>query len=624
MGAVSCLLLAADLGRVPAIGESRLLVGIRYGMIALCAVLFILAAGCAVTGLRRKERAAVIRPDKREWTIYAAVILLITAGLWINYRFVNLAYPLVYDGGDEIGAYALVKAIIRGGTPLVNPLEGGMTGADMFDYPFSDKLSFLLVRLIGVFVKNPYTAATLFFFLNHYLIALAGTWVCRQIRIGRSMSVMAGVLYAFSPYIQLRYCHLWLTPYFMLPLACLVAVWIIEGKPFEEGKKLRDSRTFRKMAVICYGCAFTGLYYAYFACAMIAAATVIRFFAAKERKMSRILYPLALIGFVGLGLLTNVLPNAAYWYLHGTNPSGEMAMRNGADAEVYGLKMSRMLLPRNFHRIAAAWNFTNRYLNTYPLTNENSTAALGLIPSVGFVMSMILLLSGRKEYRTVSSLNVSAFLIGTVGGIGGLISVFVNIPMRAYNRISLVIMFLSLVTVAIGAEALLKKKPKAWLAVLSAVMIGIGFFDQTAPGWGRTYEDYEAMKAVTDRVEETLGPGDSVFMLPYDNWPSSGIPGGYMLHIGYIESEDIHWSYGAMEGRSEAGWQENTAAEAPAEMVRKLKEAGYDGIWMDTVLMTRKNGDDEETEWMTEEITEAAGCEPIRSGDGRIRFWKIK
>jgi len=626
MGAICCAILAVDIGRVLGLTEYRgMLTYGRIALIVLSGVLFLMAAGCMIAGLRKREQETAVRTEKREWTIYAAVILLITAGLWINYRTVNLAYPLLYDGGDEIGVYALIKSILQNGTSLVTPLEGGNAGADMFDYLYSDKLSFLLVRMIGVFVKNPYTIATLFFFLNHYLIALTGTWVCRQIRISRAMSIAVGVLYAFSPYIQLRFCHLWLTPYFMLPLACLVAIWIIEGKPFEEGKRLRDSRTFRKMAVMCFGCAFTGLYYAYFACAMIAAAMVIRFFAAKERKASRILYPAILIGIIGAAVAVNMIPNLLYWKLFGMNPASEIAMRNGADAEVYGLKMSRMLLPRNFHRITKLWNFTNRYLHSYPLTNENSTAALGLIPSVGFVMSLIMLLSGRKEYRTVSSLNVSAFLIGTIGGIGGLISVFINMPMRSYNRISLVIMFLSLVMAAMLVENLLKKKPKAWLAAVSAVMICVGFYDQTVPWNTRDFSDYEAMKEITDQAEEELEPGDSIFVLPYDDWPSSKIPdGGYMLHMGYIESEGLHWSYGAAQGRPEAEWQKATAEKTPEEIVKQAREAGYDGIWMDTELMTRKNEDSEETERMISEITGAAGTEPIISRDGRIYFWKIK
>jgi len=626
MGAASCAMLAVDMGRVLALSDYRGgLTYVRIALFILSGILLCYGAGCLMIGAQQREQRPAGRQEKREWTVYAAILLLVTAGLWITYRTVNMAYPLLYDGGDEMGVYALVKSIIQNGTSLVTPLEGGAAGADMFDYPYSDKLSFLLVKMIGIFVKNPYTVATLFFFLNHYLIAISGAYVCRQLKISRPMAIAVGTLYAFSPFIQLRFCHLWLTPYFMLPLACLVAIRIVEGKPFEEAEKVRESRTFRKMALICYGCAFTGLYYAYFTCAMIAAATVIRCFAEKERRWNRILYPAVLIGITGAAVAINILPNILYWRLHGVNPASEITIRNGADAEVYGLKLTRMLLPRNFHRIPRIWYRTNQYLTNYPLTNENSTAALGLIGSIGFVMSLIMLLSGRKEYRTISSLNVSAFLIGTIGGIGGLLSVFINMPMRSYNRISLVIMFLSLVMAAILIENVLKRQPKAWLAAMSAIMICIGYYDQTVPWNERDYSGYEAMKEITDRIEAELAPGDSVYVLPYDDWPSTKIPGGgYILHTGYIESENLHWSYGAMQGRPEAEWQRLTAEEKPEEMIPKLREAGYDGIWMDTELMTRKNGDEEETQNLIDEITAATGTEPIVSKDGRVRFWKIK
>ena len=110
-------------------------------------------------------------------------------------------------------------------------------------------------------------------------------------------------------------------------------------------------------------------------------------------------------------------------------------MRSSADAEVYALKLTRLLLPRTFHRVGKLGNISQMYLQSYPLSNENQTAALGVIAAIGFVMSIIMLLAGRKKYLTVSSLNMSAFLIGTVGGIGGFISVFINIPMRCWKSL---------------------------------------------------------------------------------------------------------------------------------------------------------------------------------------------
>ena len=624
--AVSGALLAIDIRRVLGmqeyVGRLSLLCVLLWIVSILGAAYVILYAVNAV--LKPKERTAPVSAENRrnEWLIYLCTAVLITLGLIINYRGVDLSSPMVYAGGDEMGIYSLTKSIIQNGTTLITPLEGGAAGGDMFDYPYSDKLSFLLVKGIGIFIKNPYTVASLFFFLNHYLIALAGVWVCRQLKISRPMAVAVGVLYAFSPFIQQRYPHLWLTPYFMLPLACLTAVWVIEGKLFEEDIPLRRNRHFWRMAGICFTCAFTGLYYAFFTCALLAAATVIRCFREKERRLSRILYPGILIAVVGIGVLTNIIPNMIYWYLNGANPSSEIAVRSASDPEVYALKMTRMLLPQTYHRIGRFREIARDYLANYPLNNENETAALGIIASAGFLMSIIMLLAGRKKYHAVSSLNISAFLIGTIGGLGGFLSVFVSIPMRCYNRISLVIMFLSLVMVALLLEETVKRRRTLTLTILAAVMVCVGFFDQTVPWTRQNVTEYTEVRDEVHAIQAELEPGDSVFQLPYDDWPGPKIAGSYLLHAGYVESEDLHWSYGAMQGRSEAAWQQRVAAQEAYEMIQDLRAAGYDGIYLDTELMNRQSGE-AHTQALIADINAILEQDPLESSYGRICFWKI-
>ena len=626
LGAISCALLSVDISRMLAYekyaGWMTAIPVILWVACTLGAAYSILYMVVRIREAKTAEVPAELRDHKKhEWIIYLCTVLIITIGLFILYGNLDLAYPMLNTGGDELGIYALTKSIIQNGTTLITPLEGGVTGGDMFDYPYSDKLSFLFVRLIGIFIKNPYTVVALFFFLNHYLAALIGAFVCRKLKISPPMAVMAGVLYAFSSFIQLRFSHMWLTAYYTLPIACLVAVWIIEGKAFEEGVPLRRSKTFCRMAAGCYACAFTGLYYAFFTCAIISAAMVIRCFREKERKLSRILYPSILIGVVIAGVLTNVIPNLMYWSLCGANPVAEVSTRNPMESEIYSLKLLRMLLPRNFHRISTFWGIASRYYG-YPLSNENNTAALGLISSAGFIMSIIMLLAGRKKYLTVSSLNLSMFLVGTVGGVGVAISLFVNIPMRCYNRISMMIMFLGLLMAAMLVDETVKKHRKAVLPILSAVMVAIGFYDQTAPWDSQNMYAYDTYKNMMDVVEEKLEPGDSVFVLPYDNWPTAKAAGGYLLHMGYIETEGIHWSYGAMQGREEAEWQESVALSDTDEMIIRLQEAGYDGIFLNRPHYERLWGEGS-SEYVITDLTLMLDQEPVYSDDNMLCFWTI-
>ena len=628
VAAISSVLLATDIGRILGLlnGETKMrLVPIALWIICGVSAAFVcLYVFNRIRNREKKEIAPDLRGErKNEWTVYLCVVLLITIGLVILYNGLNLAYPMLTTDGDEMGVYALTKSIIQNGTSLITPQEGGADGTSMFDYPYSDKLSFLFVRLIGIFVKNPYTVVALFFFLNHYLAALTGTFVCRKLKISRPMAVAAGLLYGFSPFIQLRFSHMWLTSYYLMPLACLMSVYVIEGKVFEDGVPIRQSRTFWRMAAVCYACAFTGLYYAFFTCALLTAAMVIRFFAEKERKVSRILYPSLLVLATVAGVVTNVIPNFVYWHMNGMNTAGELAKRRQAEAEIHCLKFTRLLMPRAHHRIHLLDVLSNYYHNTYPLNGENITASLGLIPSVGFLMSIVMLLAGRKKYRTVSSLNMSLFLIGTMGGIGTLISVFINLPIRCYNRVSIIIMFLSLVTSAMLLEEAVKKHRKVILPLLSAAMILVGFYDQTAVWAQPNYEGYEKFHQFVDRVEEVTEPGDTVFMLPFDTWPRSEVAGSYRLHYGYLESEDIIWSYGSMDGRPESQWQMGAASQEPAEMVETLRKAGYKGIFMDVNLMHNKFWDDDYIQQIIDEISEALDQEPMATGDGLLLYWTL-
>ena len=145
--------------------------------------------------------------------------------------------------------------------------------------------------------------------------------------------------------------------------------------------------------------------------------------------------------------------------MNGPNPASELAARNPSDTEVYGLKMAQMLLPRQNHRIPSFADAIASYSATFPLVTENMTSSLGMIGSLGFLLSIVFLLSGREDFRSVAALNISAFLIGTIGGLGTLLSLIISNPMRCYNRISVMILFFSLVTIGMVLDQFGRKLP---------------------------------------------------------------------------------------------------------------------------------------------------------------------
>lgn len=571
---------------------------------------------------RRKALVGLRNFCTGDFPLYVIAATIVTVMLVAIYHGANIAYPLSYANGDEMGVYYFAKTIMNYGSGgLVNPMAGGVSGADFFDYILSEKFSFYILRLLGCFTSNPYFAVNLLYFVNYYLISLVGLFVCRKLGLRKFSSMVVSCLYAFSPFIQLRYAHMWLTSYYMVPLTCMIAVQIVNGgirRTVERSVSLCENKSFWKSAILVFFCVFTGLYYAFFACAIFAVAIVIRLMNVKwkSKGLSKELYPILFIFIVICSVIVNITPNLLYYALHGSNPIGELATRPRGESEFYAMKLIQLLLPRPGHRIPIFRQLTELYAANYPLVNENITSSLGIISAGGFVLSVLFLFQKDAKDRIFSQLNIALFLIGTVGGIGSILSLVIKSPMRSYNRISVFIMFLSLVLIG---RLLDRVKGRNNYAALCVGVLLIGLYDQTATYVPGDFSQFESDRNFIHQIESTLEADDMVFMLPYTNWPSGG---AYRKHIGVLESESIHWSYGAMQGRPEAIWQEAVASKDVETMLRLLRDEGYDGIYLDAGLYSTIYGVEQEEKYL-EEINALLG-QSTSSEKQDLYFWNIR
>lgn len=549
--------------------------------------------------------------------MYAILTGIVCITLMLLYQKANLSYPLVYSGGDEMGVFYFVKTIKEFGISLVNPRVGG-SGADMFDYPYSDSLSFLIVKIISYFVDNVYVITNIFYFLNYFFISYSSAFVCRKMGMCKWITVCMSVLYAFSPFIQFRYSHTWLVPYFMIPFACLIAINILQEKVYESQDSLKNNKHFYNMTALSFFCAFTGMYYAFFTCAVIAAACVIHA-VNHPKNVKKQLYPLVYILATITGVLSNIIPNILYIMICGNNLSSELSIRESSNSEIYGMKFVQLLLPRTAHRIPQLASIADEYALTYPLVNENVTASLGVVASIGFILSLLLLFRKGEKLKELSYLNIAVFLIATIGGIGSIVSVVVK-PMRCYNRMSLIIMFLSLLLLGKLLEMLRDKIALTKYKFLVLLLLMTGLLDQTVPYVPPDYSEFASTRNFIVQIEEKMDYGDLIFQLPYSNWPS-GIT--YKNHIGYIESDSLRWSYGAMQGREESHWQQMVASTDAKAMVIQLKEAGYAGIYLDVSLYEKLFGEEMARNFLTS-IKGVMKKKPMVSTTGNLYFWDLR
>src|SRR5262249_27484771 len=142
------------------------------------------------------------------------------------------------------------------------------------------------------------------------------------------------------------------------------------------------------------------------------------------------------------------------------------------------------------HRLPLAAAVKERYNQQAPLVNENDTAALGAVGSVGFLALLWWLVSaGSKQSQTLATLNLAAGLLGTVGGVGSLLAFTVFPMIRGYNRISVLIAWFSLLAVALLLTRL-REGTASW--TVCAALFAFGIWDQTTP---RMVPPYAAIRA---------------------------------------------------------------------------------------------------------------------------------
>ncbi len=537
--------------------------------------------------------------------------------LFINYRHTDIHYPLSDLNGDAGGVFCYAKIFDEHSINLESPMLGGYSGFDMYDYPYSDSLSFLMVKAIGLLSDNPFVIINIFFFFCSFINAVVSFLYFEKYLRMSPISMALGLLYANTMYYQFRYGHMWLVPYFLIPVACSMAIDIIDGTLLGPEHSLFKNKSFYKAVLLSFLCAFTGMYYAYFTCALLAIACVIRCIQTKKLKGN--IYPVVLILIVISGVVIQIIPSMLYWAQNGVNPNGELAIRNGSDAELYGLKLIQMVLPRVGHRIGLLSGLTGKYSSEYPLVTENMTASLGLIADIGLVAAVIRLFDSHVK-KTYSYLIISVFLVATIGGLSSIISLLVQVPVRCYNRMSLIILFLSLLCFGSVLKKAVSRLPVIAISIIALFILCIGIYDQTVTVVPSDNSVIDSDREFVTEIEETVGEDAYVFELPYVQWPTEG---NYRMFLGYLLSDDLHWSYGSMQGREEAAWQQTTAALPADEMVEELILKGYDGIYLDAQIYDLMRGQDA-SQALYNELNVLLQEEPLQCKGDTLYFWSLQ
>ncbi len=462
----------------------------------------------------------------------------------------------------------------------------------------------MVIGAMGLVIGDPGLVLNLYFLLGYVFIAAASFLVLRSLGASRPSSFALSVIFSMLPYhLAHGEGHLMLANYVAAPAACWLVVRIARGMPLITRGSQQGWRRFMTTtnagtaaAVIVTG--GTSLYYAVFTVMLVVVATAARGIASTSWR-SLLPGALATVG-VGAVLFLSVLPGLVYQWVNGANTA--LAVRTPIESDYFSLSLGRLLLSYSGHRIQALSDIGNSYAANTIWIGEGD-AGLGTALGATFVGMIIALIAFTIRGRWPSSERaaiarvaimgtLTAFLIGTFGGVGGIIANLISPQIRAWTRITPFLAFFCAIVLALAIDWLRERpRKRRWGPAFGfALPIAIAFLavlDQTSP---TNIPNYRAIAAAWNsgaafvaRIEQLMPRNAMILQMPLHGFPESGPVvgmGDYEQLAGYVHSTDLRWSFGALNGRPEA-WSVAVQDMPVPQLVRGAAAAGFAGAWVD-------------------------------------------
>ncbi|MFP4512947.1 MAG: hypothetical protein ACLFRV_08395 [Acidimicrobiales bacterium] len=498
-----------------------------------------------------------------------------------------------------------------------NPELGAPFGGTYLDLPHGgEQLQFLALKVLGTILGNDVGLTINVYYLAGFgLTAVVAHLVLRHLGFSWPVAALVSIAFTFLPFHFAHHQqHLWRSVYPNVALMALLIVWCASARRSflrdpdattpRGHPRLRDNLRTGMVAVAAVLVVVVGSWETMmiaFGASVLASVGIV--VALRQRDW----VPLAAAGAVVAATIAvfavQMAPSLLHWASEGTNDEG--VGRLAVESEYYGLKLSRVLLPEFNHRSERLGDLGFQPINNSPVPSENGQS-LGLIGAAGFVAAGVIALGwglvrrprppdDRRQLLGVSATSAMiAVLFGTIGGLSVILAIGGFSQIRVWNRIVVLIAFFSLVIVAVGLEravAWLRARPRAGGHAAAWVLLGcllvLNLWDTARV----TRPDYEAITAETEQlrgfvrqIESQLPDDAALFQYPVIPFPEHPPVHGmvdYDHFAGYLQSESLRWSYGAVKGRPEADWQQTVGDMAVPDALPVIAGMGFDGIWVD-------------------------------------------
>ena len=565
-----------------------------------------------VSGVIAVAEDVVRRPTRRATgTLVLEALLLATLALLVAVVVLQLwnarwTEPFNYDS-DASYYLMLVRGLGRSGTYLSNAHLGWPLGQHMAAYPEGgDNLHWLELALL-VRATGSAGAAVNTFYIGTFATVAAVSHLALRALGGRRLTAGAlALLYAFAPYHLARNeTHLMLSSYACVPMVVLLAVKVMGGDPLvldlTSGRiAWRRPRTWLLIAMVVV-LASSGSYYFVFGMLLLATAALVGSTVTRSRRPA---LGAGLLGLIAAVVYTlNLAPSIVERVRH---PGAFVVSARGvSETDRWGLRIAQLFLPRDHHRLAPLARLAAASVRRSVLPSE-AGQQLGLVLSFGLAAALIhaaTRAAGARPTSTderatthVAHLGVLAavcMLAGAIGSLSFAASLAGLRPIRAWNRISIVVAFCAAAATTVLLDRVRQRlaghrlRPARALAVaLPCLVLATGLLDQTSradrPAYAALHRRINSDRQFYAAIARQVPAGTSVFELPDVAFPEHAQlgTGPYDQARGYLFEPSLHWSFGFLRG-SHADWAATLDREPATRWLTTVAAIGFRALVVD-------------------------------------------
>jgi hypothetical protein len=547
--------------------------------------------------------------------LIAPLISFAVLFLYFDFNIFKYGDPILFGDGDYIALTSTIKLIIKEGLTYCSTYLGHpQIDTNCFsDYGINNSiLSFWIIRFFTFFSANPFVVSYFFAYFSIFLIAISANFCFREIGISKFNSTALSVLFSITNNKIAYLVGLTVGNYFIIPFALLISFSIINGKVNalkvnESGKIFISPNKYFYYAMIV-GClaSISSAYYGYLFIIILFLSGVILFF--RNLKLNKAVFSVAII--IILLIIISILINFTtliFWLENGKN---DIITRRYIEITKYGISIASLMLPIEDHVIKSFGEFAIAFKKAYLLNWEKGFHQLGALASIGFcsllgfsLSSMFLIHKKDLKYKFygLEFKQEKYYILSVIASLNLLLILFLHsesfllflhfyfMGIRAISRFNVIFIFLSLVFFGIIFDELIAQKKIFKKTIFTKIIItiicslalidGVGGPTKLSKNFANNKKNYENQKAFVENIEKSIPIGSKIFMMPVKGFPEDYYD-NYQSVIGYIFSKELNFSYPVPKNRKSHLWQREVVDLKFQDFVKKIKEKGFVGIWI--------------------------------------------